>query len=124
VFIATNRDPIYPTERGFRPGAGTVVAAIETASRTEAALTIGKPGPLLLVEAAELVGADAADGVMIGDAVSDVAAGRAVGARTVLMLTGVTTREMADALPADQRPTRVAADAAELALALEALAAG
>ena len=36
---------------------------------------------------------------MIGDALSDVAAGRAFGARTVLMLTGVTTREMVDALP-------------------------
>ena len=36
VLVATNRDPIYPTERGFRPGAGSVVAAIETASRTTA----------------------------------------------------------------------------------------
>ena len=43
---------------------------------------------------------------MIGDALTDVAAGRAVGARTVLMLTGVTTRETADALPPDERPTR------------------
>jgi HAD superfamily hydrolase (TIGR01450 family) len=123
VFIATNRDPIYPTERGFRPGAGTVVAAIEVASRTEASVTIGKPGPLLLQEAAELVGADPARAVMIGDALSDVAAGRAVGARTVLMLTGVTTREMADALPIAERPTHVAADAGELAAALEDLAA-
>ena len=123
LFIATNRDPVYPTERGFRPGAGTVVAAIAVASRAEPSVTIGKPGPLLLQEAAELVGADPARAVMIGDALSDVAAGRAVGARTVLMLTGVTTREVADALPADERPTWVAADAAELAAALEALAA-
>src|SRR4051812_18296024 len=28
VFVATNRDAIYPTERGFRPGAGSVVASI------------------------------------------------------------------------------------------------
>ena len=26
-FIATNRDPVYPTERGLRPGAGSIVAA-------------------------------------------------------------------------------------------------
>ena len=51
---------------------------------------------------------------MIGDALTDVAAGRAVGARTVLMLTGVTTRETADALPPDERPTRIAADGEEL----------
>jgi glycerol-1-phosphatase len=123
VFVATNRDPIFPTERGFRPGAGSVVAAIETAARTEPRAVIGKPQPYLLEAAARLVGADPASAVMIGDALTDVAAGRAVGARTVLMLTGVTTREMADAIPDAERPTRVAADAAGLAEALEALAA-
>ena len=58
TLVATNRDPMYPTERGFRPGAGAVVAAIETASRTTAAVTIGKPGPHLLEAGATLVGAD------------------------------------------------------------------
>ena len=123
VFVATNRDPLYPTERGFRPGAGTVVAAIETASRAPASVTIGKPGPLMLEEAATLVGGDTTRAVMIGDAFSDVAAGRAVGARTVLMLTGVTTREMADALPEAERPTRIAEDADALARVLDELAA-
>ena len=46
-FIATNRDPVYPTERGLRPGAGSIVAAVETASRTTP-YVIGKPGPHLL----------------------------------------------------------------------------
>ena len=46
---------------------------------------------------------------MIGDALTDVAAGKAVGARTILMLTGVTSREAADALPEGERPTAVAA---------------
>ena len=121
MLVATNRDPIYPTERGFRPGAGSVVAAIEVASRTTAKVTIGKPEPFLLEAAARLAGhADGA--VMIGDALSDVAAGRAFGARTVLMLTGVTTREMVDALPRPERPTRIAADGDELARILEELA--
>lgn len=124
VLVATNRDPMYPSERGFRPGAGSVVAAIETASRTASHVTLGKPEPHLLEIAAAAVGMDAARAVMIGDALTDVAAGRAVGARTVLMLTGVTTRAAADALPAADRPTRIAADADELAAALDALAAG
>jgi glycerol 3-phosphatase-2 len=124
VFVATNRDPMYPTERGFRPGAGAIVAAIEVAARTAPAVTIGKPGPYLLEAAAHLVGADVHHAVMIGDALTDVAAGRAVGARTVLMLTGVTSRETADALPAGECPTAIAADAAELAAVLEELAAG
>lgn len=121
ALVATNRDAVYPTERGFRPGAGSVVAAVEVASRTTARVTIGKPEPYLLEAAARSVGADVTRAVMIGDALTDVAAGRAVGARTVLMLTGVTSRETADALPAGERPTRIAADAAELALALEEL---
>jgi HAD superfamily hydrolase (TIGR01450 family) len=123
LLIATNRDPIYPTERGFRPGAGSVVAAVEVASRTTAMVTIGKPERHLLEAAAHLVGTDVTRAVMIGDALTDVAAGRAVGARTVLMLTGVTTREMADALGPADRPTRVATDADDLARVLEQLAA-
>ena len=124
VFVATNRDAIYPTERGFRPGAGSVVAAIEVAARTPPAVTIGKPGPHLLEAGAKVVGADLARAVMIGDALTDVQAGKAVGARTVLMLTGVTTRAMADALPTPERPTRIAKDGADLARVLEELAGG
>jgi ribonucleotide monophosphatase NagD (HAD superfamily) len=56
-----------------------VVAAIEVAAGTKPVAEIGKPGPLLLVEAAHAVGAPAADAVMIGDAVTDIAAARAVG---------------------------------------------
>jgi HAD superfamily hydrolase (TIGR01450 family) len=122
VLVATNKDPMYPTERGFRPGAGAVVAAIETASRTESRITIGKPGPLLLEVGADLVGADLRRAVMIGDAMTDVQAGKAVGARTVLILTGVTTRAMADALPEPERPTRIAEDGAALGPILDELA--
>ena len=123
VFVATNRDPVYPAERGFLPGAGTVVGAIAIASRTEPRVVIGKPGPYLLEAGARLVGADPARAVMIGDALTDVAAGHAVGARTVLMLTGVTTRAMADALPDGERPTRIAEDAAALEQTLREFAA-
>lgn len=122
AFVATNRDPMYPTERGFRPGAGAVVAAIEVASRTSPVATIGKPGPYLLEAAAAMLSADVRRAVMIGDSLSDVAAGHAVGARTILMLTGVTSRETADALTAGERPTRIAADAGELTAVLEDLA--
>ena len=85
---------------------------------------IGKPEPLLLEEAARAVGADPASAIVIGDGLlTDIAAAHAVGARSVLMLTGVSTRSQAAALPADQRPTAVASDAAELASILDELAA-
>ncbi len=123
-FIATNRDPVYPTERGLRPGAGSVIAAIEAASGISP-LVIGKPQPLLLEEAARAVGADPRTAIVIGDGlVTDIAAARAVGARSVLILTGVSSRAEAEALPAELRPTAVAADADELARVLETLAGG
>jgi 4-nitrophenyl phosphatase len=121
-FIATNRDPIYPTERGLRPGAGSVVAAVETATGV-IPISIGKPAPYLLEEAARAVGREAADAIMIGDGIlTDLAAAQVVGARSVLMLTGVSTAAQLDALPEGERPTEVAADADGLAAALDRLA--
>ena len=123
LFIATNRDPVYPIEAGrLRPGAGSIVAAIEVASSV-APTTIGKPGPLLMEEAAHAVGRDPREGIVIGDGIlTDLAAARAVGARSVLMLTGVTTGAALEALPSSDRPTKVASNAAELAQVLEELA--
>jgi HAD superfamily hydrolase (TIGR01450 family) len=123
-FVATNRDPVYPTERGLAPGAGSVVAAVEVASGVEP-VVIGKPEPLLLEEAARVGGAPPADVVMVGDGiVTDLPAARAFGARCVLMLTGVSTREQVEALPADQKPTAVAENAKELEAVLRELAKG
>jgi 4-nitrophenyl phosphatase len=120
-FIATNRDPIYPTERGLRPGAGSLVAAIE-ATTGVTPLAIGKPEPYLLEEAARAVGREPREAIMIGDGIpTDLAAARAIGARCILMLTGVTTTAQVDALAADERPTAIAADAGELAAVLERL---
>jgi HAD superfamily hydrolase (TIGR01450 family) len=118
AFIATNRDPVYPTERGVRPGAGSIVAALE-ATTGVTPTSVGKPAPLLLEMAAHAAGGEAREAVMIGDGLdTDLAAARAVGARCVLMLTGITTRAQLDALPPHERPTAVAGDAAELADAL------
>ena len=100
-----------------------MVAALEVASGVTP-LTIGKPGPLLLEEAATAVGQAARDAVMIGDALSDIAAAHAVGCRSVLMLTGVTTRERLAGVLAAEHPTAVADDAAALGRILEELAAG
>ncbi len=121
MFVATNRDPVYPTERGLRPGAGSIVAAIE-ATTAITPISIGKPAPLLLEEAARAVGREAREAVMIGDSLTtDLAAARAVGARSVVMLTGISAQADVDALAAEDRPTAVAADASELAAVLNDL---
>ena len=120
-FVATNRDPIYPHEHGMMPGAGAVVAAIVTASGVEP-VSIGKPGPLLLEVSAHAIGRPVTEAVMIGDSlITDIPAAVAVGARSVLMLTGISTAAQLAALPPDQRPTEVAANADELAAALDRL---
>jgi 4-nitrophenyl phosphatase len=122
--VATNRDPIYPLEHGLMPGAGSIVAAIEVASGVTP-VSIGKPGPLLLEVAARAIGCPVAEAVMIGDSlVTDIPAAHAVGARSVLMLTGISKRSEVDKVPAGARPTEIAADAGELAAALERLARG
>jgi ribonucleotide monophosphatase NagD (HAD superfamily) len=85
---------------------------------------VGKPEPGLFRAAAEAVGLAVADAVVIGDGLgTDILAAQRVGARSVLMLTGVSTREHLAALPASERPTRVAQDARELDAILDQLAA-
>ena len=120
-FIATNRDPVYPTERGTRPGAGSIVAAVEAGAEI-VPLSIGKPAPLLLEMAARAAGIPVGDAVMIGDGIAtDLAAAVAIGIPCILMLTGVSSRADVEALPAERRPVAVAVDAAALAAALAAI---
>jgi HAD superfamily hydrolase (TIGR01450 family) len=122
-FVATNVDPVYPLEHGLMPGAGSVVASIVTAGGRQPDASIGKPGPLLLEVAAHALGRPVAEAVMIGDSlITDIPAAISVGARSVLMLTGISSAAQLAALPPEQRPTEVAADAAELAASLDRLA--
>ena len=120
-FIATNRDPVYPTDRGMRPGAGTIVAAVAAGAEI-VPVSIGKPAPLLLEMAARAAGMAVGDAVMVGDGVAtDLAAAVALGIPCVLMLTGVSSRADVDALPHERRPAALAADADALAVALDAI---
>ena len=121
-FVVTNRDPIYPMADGLHAGAGSIVAALAVASGREPDLVVGKPEPGLFLEAAQVAGIPVTEAVVVGDGlVTDIAAALRVGARSVLMLTGVSTRAQVAALPAAQRPTCIAADAAELERILDEL---
>ena len=122
-FVATNRDPVYPSSRGFSAGAGSIVAAVVVAGGREPDVVIGKPGPRLFETAAATVGLPVREAVVIGDGLNtDIAAAHAVGARSVLMMTGVTNQAQLDRASDAQRPTAVAHDAGELAAILERFA--
>ena len=113
-FIATNRDSTFPMETGEIPGGGSLVAALATATGREP-LTIGKPE----THAYEAILADAqataSDSVMVGDRLdTDIGVGRRAGAYTVLVLTGVTPADRANAAPPEWRPDRIIGDLREL----------
>ena len=86
-FVATNRDPIFPAEDRLMAGAGTMVAAVATATGREPDLAVGKPEPRLFEAAAEIAGMPLSKAVVIGDSlITDISAANGVGARSVLML--------------------------------------
>ena len=121
-FVATNRDPVFPVPDRFRAGAGSLVAALVVAGGREPDLVVGKPEPGLYRAAAALVGVPVEEAVVIGDGLgTDILAATRVRARSVLMLTGVSTAEQAAALPVAERPDHVVSDPAALRPLLERL---
>lgn len=61
--------------------------------RPEERCSCRKPLPGLLLQAAEKLGIDLSQSYLVGDAVSDIAAGRAAGCRTILVMTGRGARQ-------------------------------
>ncbi|NIA09287.1 MAG: HAD hydrolase-like protein [Nitrospiraceae bacterium] len=92
-FIATNTDPVLPTEQGLLPGAGAIVRALEVASGRPP-LVIGKPNPPMMDIVLDRLGLNAEECTMIGDRLdTDILAGIRYGMKTVLVLSGVETEE-------------------------------
>ncbi|MBU0532841.1 phosphoglycolate/pyridoxal phosphate family phosphatase [Candidatus Micrarchaeota archaeon] len=89
ILIASNKDPTFPTENSFMPGAGSIVAAIETASGKEARV-VGKPNcyPLELIK--EDYGLKNEETVVVGDRLdTDIKFANCCGIKSVLVLSGV-----------------------------------
>ncbi len=87
-FIATNRDVTYPSPTGLKPGAGSIVAAVEAASGIEP-LNAGKPEVTMRKLLGEMLGEGPV--IMIGDRPdTDLAMADAEGWVSVLVDTGVT----------------------------------
>jgi 4-nitrophenyl phosphatase len=111
-FIATNMDRTFPSEEGLVPGAGSLVAALQTATDVEP-LVIGKPQPIMFRVALDLLQCAPEHTLMIGDRLdTDIAGAQNTGLRGILVLTGVTTHEELETSP--HRPDAVFEDLPEL----------
>ena len=94
--IGANSDVSGPIENGIAPACGALVAPIEMATGRKAYFC-GKPNPLMMRTGLRLLGCHSAEAVMIGDRMdTDVISGMESGMSTVLVLSGVSTRETLD----------------------------
>jgi 4-nitrophenyl phosphatase len=91
-FIGTNGDKTFPMADGLVPGAGSIIAAVQTACGRDPVM-MGKPNRPMFDAALTLLGTPAESTLMIGDRLdTDIDGAKAAGLRTALVLTGVTTR--------------------------------
>jgi 4-nitrophenyl phosphatase len=111
-FYATNPDKTFPTPRGEIPGAGAWYSVIVTASGIEP-IVAGKPFPFLMELALEKLKTGREETLVVGDRLeTDIAAGQAAGCPTALVLSGVSSRQQAQAW--DPPPDLMAFDLGEL----------
>lgn len=93
IFIGTNPDLNIPTERGLMPGAGSLIAMIEAATRVKPVI-IGKPNAIIMNKALEILGTNRSETVMVGDNyLTDIMAGIQNDIPTLLVTTGFTKAE-------------------------------
>ncbi len=89
-FIGTNADRSFPIPQGESPGAGSILALLQTATRREP-VVIGKPRAPMFESALQAMNLPAASTLMLGDRLdTDIAGAQALGMPTALVLTGVT----------------------------------
>jgi HAD superfamily hydrolase (TIGR01450 family) len=86
-FVATNPDRYSPSARGDLADIGALIAAIETATEHPLDEMIGKPNPIILETALEVMGLSRDDCLIVGDQLhTDVLAGQRAGMKTALLL--------------------------------------
>lgn len=97
--IGTNYDLTGPTENGIAPACRALLAPIELATGKQA-YYVGKPNPLMMRTGLQLLDVHSKDAAIIGDRMdTDIVAGIESGLDTVLVLSGVTSREELSRFP-------------------------
>lgn len=105
TFISTNGDIAIPTERGLLPGNGSLTSVVAVSTQTKP-IFIGKPEKIIMEQALKVLGIPKEEVLMVGDYYdTDIMAGMNAGIDTLLVHTGVTTRELLEQY--DKQPTYV-----------------
>lgn len=100
AYIATHPDFNCPTERGYMPDVGAMIAFVKASTGREPDLVVGKPNRMIVEAAALKMKLRVEQLAMIGDRLyTDIALGRASGIVTVLVLSGETKRADLESSP-------------------------
>ncbi|MDD4772726.1 MAG: HAD-IIA family hydrolase [Eubacteriales bacterium] len=110
--IGTNSDLTGPSERGIVPACRALISPIEMATGKQA-YYIGKPNPLIMRHALKTLDCHANNTAIIGDRMdTDIIAGIECEMDTILVLSGVSTRENIQQFP--YNPSIILHDVGEL----------
>ena len=94
VFISTNGDIAIPSERGLLPGNGALTSVVSVSTQVQP-IFIGKPESVIVEQALKVLGVPKEETIMVGDNYdTDILAGINAGIDTLLVHTGVTTKEL------------------------------
>lgn len=110
--IGTNSDLTAPAENGIIPACRAMISPIEMTTGKEA-YYVGKPNPLMMRHAMKHLNCHRAETAIIGDRMdTDIIAGIESEMDTVLVLSGVSTRESIEQFP--YRPKYILRDVGEI----------
>lgn len=105
-FIATHPDRTCPVEGGEVADVGGMIGAIEGVTGKRVELVTGKPSPITVQEALDLLGLAPDECIMVGDRLeTDIRMGKEAGMATAVVLSGVSQR--ADVAGAQWQPDYV-----------------
>lgn len=103
AFISTNKDHVFPSERGLVPGNGAFTKLVEHSTGVEP-LFVGKPEPFMLELIQQKFGFEKEEMIMIGDNYqTDILTGIRMGIHTAHVNSGVNSKE--EVQQEDAQPT-------------------
>ncbi len=99
-YIATHPDYNCPTETGFMPDIGSMIALVKASTGREPDLVVGKPNRMIVEAASFKTNVPIQSLAMIGDRLyTDIALGKTSGITTVLVLSGETSKNDLEGSP-------------------------